>query len=445
MENKKTIFITSFFGLIARNILDTDVLKILSLKENLSIVVLAPAEKKESYEERFGGTNVKIEGLNFKKPSRKESFLAALFLNALDTDSRRICRFTEAKQHNRWVGFIFWTLIAKLSRFSFFRRFLRWLDYRFSDKENFSNLFQKYSPDMVFSTDIFEPHDVIVIREAKKRGIPILGMVRSWDNITTHGLNRFIPGSLVVNTPSIKNETVKYNDIEPKDIFVSGIPHYDKYIKHRNISKEELFKKLNLDPSKKTVFFAPTPNIFSKDNPVNPVAIKKLLDLDVQLILRLYFVGDVNLGAFKAVPGKIAIDAPSESPDSLRSDLRVNDKLADLLYHSDVVVAFASTLAVDAVVFGKPVVFIGFDGAKNYPYWKSLRRFYDFDHQKSLLNTGGIKLATNPDDFSFYIKDYLANPDLDKEGRQRIVQEKCWKLDGGSGRRLAEYIISRVK
>ena len=49
-EPAKTIFITSFFGLIARNILATNVLKILKERPDLKIVILALEAKKNLYQ-----------------------------------------------------------------------------------------------------------------------------------------------------------------------------------------------------------------------------------------------------------------------------------------------------------------------------------------------------------------------------------------------------------
>jgi CDP-glycerol glycerophosphotransferase (TagB/SpsB family) len=170
-------------------------------------------------------------------------------------------------------------------------------------------------------------------------------------------------------------------------------------------------------------------------------AIKKLTNLDAQLLIRLYLVGKINLGDIVPIPQKIAIDDPGGGANFIQTDLTLGDShLADLLYHSDVVVAFASTLAIDAVVFNKPIVFIGFDG-ESRPYWQSVKRFYDLDHQQFLLKIGGIKFAKNLDELKNYIQEYLNNPNLDDSGRKKIIYKLCWRLDGKSSERLADVLI----
>jgi len=314
-------------------------------------------------------------------------------------------------------------------------------------KNRYAAYFEKYQPDLVFATDIFNEHDVQVMRGARARRIKIVAMVRSWDNITSHGLNRIIPDKLIVNTPKVKEEAIRYNDIPAENIFISGIPHYDKYVARLRTSRADLFRKLNLDPNKKTIFFAPPSDLYTEHNPVSLQAVKELRNLDdSQLILRLYMVGGINLGDTRPIPGKIAIDAPPQHINFMTADLAPKDDahLADLLYHSDVVVAVASTLAIDAATLGKPVVFIGFDGDQR-PYWKSLRRYYDFDHQRYLLNTGGVKLADNMGELVKYVKDYLNNPSLDMENRKNINEEFCWKLDEKSGERVGNFLMSQLK
>jgi hypothetical protein len=442
MARQKTIFISSFFGLIARNILATDVLKILRNQPDLRIVILAPQAKQALYHREFAATNVIVEGVPDQPASRLDRILSAVFLNASDTAARRIHRLREFKRDRRYLNFIARYFLAKAANFQPVRRLLRLMDYWLMPKNKFQSYFEKHRPDLVFATDIFEPHDVNLIRETVSRKIPVIGMVRSWDNITTKGLNRIIPDKTIVNTEKIKEEAVRYNDINPADISVVGIPHYDSYVSEPRTSREELFKKLQLDPRRKTIFFAPPSDIYSQNDTIAEKAVNILQSFDVQLLLRLYLVGNVRLGSIRPIPNKIAIDEPASGADFRQADLTSGDShLADLLYHSDVVIAFASSLAIDAVVFNKPVVFIGFDGELGRPYWQSLRRFYDYDHQQSILKTGGVRLAKTPEEMIRFVEDYLANPKLDEAGRKKIIEERCWKLDGRSGERLAQAIL----
>ena len=447
MEKQKTIFITSFFGLISRNILATDFLDILKSDNNLNVLILVPLDKLDLYRKKFNFPRVSFEGCELKKSlCFWDRFLSAVFLNFSDTQTKRIHRLVELKNGGGYIRFFYHWCLNKISVFKCLRTLLRGMDFLLlSPSDNFSSrLFDKYKPLLVFATDIFELGDIIVAREAKKRGVEVVGMVRSWDNITSKGLNRFIPCNLAVNTPDIKKEAIKYLDVQDDKIDIVGIPHYDVYLNEKRVSKESLFNRLGLDVKKKTIFFAPPSVIYSGDDPIAEAVVGALKNLDAQILLRLYMVGDANLGSIKPIYGKIAIDRPTAGKDFTSADLTAEGShLADLIYHSDVVISFASTLAVDALLFDKPVVFVGFD-AESKPYWRSLRRFYDYDHQRLIIESNGIKLVRNPTEMLELVNGYISNPELDASDRQRIKEQRCWKLDGKSGERLANFILNRV-
>ncbi len=441
----KTIFITSFFGFIARNILATEFLKLLRKRSNVRIVILTPEKKQERHKQEFGGENVIIEGVPLKKPSRLERVFTVIFHNLSDTNTWRIHRLINIKRDKKYFSAPVYWLLSKLGHFRLVRIFFRWLENHTLPADRFSDLFLKYQPNLVFSTDVFEPNDVDLMREAKRLHVPLVGMVRSWDNITSKGLNRVIPDELIVNAESVKDEAIRYNDIPAERIHVVGIPHYDYYVTESRIERTKFFVWLNLDPAKKLIFFAPPADLYAGNDPITPKVLEVLCGIDAQIVIRMPLVGVANIGRFGAQAGKIAVDVPGSAGDFVNADIsREGDRhLADLLYHSNVVVAFASTLAIDAVAFKKPVVFVGFDGAPR-PYWDSLARYYDYNHQKELLKMGGVLLAKTPDELRAFVIDYLENPSLDEKGRNAIINERCFKLDGKSGERLAKLIISRL-
>jgi CDP-glycerol glycerophosphotransferase (TagB/SpsB family) len=121
-----------------------------------------------------------------------------------------------------------------------------------------------------------------------------------------------------------------------------------------------------------------------------------------------------------------------------RSD---DDHLADLLYHSDVVVTSPSSIVLDAAVFGKPTILIGFDGTKPKPFWDSLRRYYDYEHQQAVIQEGNLNIAERPEEMVTLIRQYLNEPGSQKDNEKRIAERACYRLDGKSGERLADTIL----
>jgi len=119
--------------------------------------------------------------------------------------------------------------------------------------------------------------------------------------------------------------------------------------------------------------------------------------------------------------------------------------LAELMCYSDVVVNMASTITIDAAAFDTPVVNTAFDGYKEQPYLRSSRRYYDYEHYKRVVDTGGVKISYSLDELIRQIQEYLDNPKLDAEGRARIREEQSYKLDGKASERIAEFLIRYVR
>jgi hypothetical protein len=138
-------------------------------------------------------------------------------------------------------------------------------------------------------------------------------------------------------------------------------------------------------------------------------------------------------------PGRLATTNDKWNPT--KEDM---NGLGELMRYSDVVINTASTITIDAACFDTPVINVAFDGPENKPFIESCRRFYDFEHYRNIVKTGGVKVAYSIEDLVSDVDVYLDNPEVDAAGRERIRKEQCWKLDGKSGERIARYILENL-
>ena len=125
-----------------------------------------------------------------------------------------------------------------------------------------------------------------------------------------------------------------------------------------------------------------------------------------------------------------------------------NDKdfFINLVYHCDVLVNVASTLAIDGSVFDRPVICINFDDPrKTLPKWKRVERLFDsFDHYEALMETGCAKISTS---FEMMIEDinaYFADQTLHRENRQAAIEKFVAPFEGDSGKRLVKEVLAEV-
>ena len=84
---------------------------------------------------------------------------------------------------------------------------------------------------------------------------------------------------------------------------------------------------------------------------------------------------------------------------------------------------------------------MAFDGFRDRGYYQGVRHYYNFDHIRNLVASGGQKLAKDKSEFIAAINQYLADPGLDQAGRARLVFQQCGQVDGLASARLANYLL----
>lgn len=65
------------------------------------------------------------------------------------------------------------------------------------------------------------------IRAARSLGIPSLGYINSWDNLTSKGTVHVLPDALVVWNEAFAREAVEIHDVPRSTIRITGAPHLD--------------------------------------------------------------------------------------------------------------------------------------------------------------------------------------------------------------------------
>jgi hypothetical protein len=340
-------------------------------------------------------------------------------------------------------------LASLVGQFWWGRRLFRFLNHAFVPS-TFGALFEEFAPSLVFSTDMKDTLDAQLLLEAKRRGIPTVGMVRSWDYLTGKGVVRVVPEHIVAHNEIIKTEALQFLDVSGEAISVIGIPHYDPYVNETRSTREAFSVRAGLDPNRPFIFLAPWGDKFSDtDADVLSLLCQAFADgrlpRELQVLVRV--PPSDTLKASERVPCKnIVVEFPGKRFGERH--VKANEMtyehllhLADSLYFSSLVVSSASTIAIDGAAFDKPVVLTAFDGNREKPYYQSVKQYFDFNHMQNLTATGGVWVAGSPASFIDAIVGYLADSARDREERVRLVREQCMTVDGRASERLAELLL----
>jgi hypothetical protein len=457
---KKAIFIPVQNRQQARNILRTDIITTLDAGKGVRIVIFMPDFKLDEYKKEFSGSfsNVVFEGVKDlpKFDSSLDKFFNRLSLSYIDTPTLRFMRrkwiLLEGGKRLRYIGSMF--LLLLLGNVRIFRDVSRLLDFYLVNEPHFGEYFDKYKPALVFSPNTVSRIDSGFLRQAKKRKIKTIGMINAWDNITLGKYPfRILPDKLIAYNDIIKKEAIKYLNMKEKNIYVSGWPHFDHYVNSGRILRDEYYRKLNINPSKKIILFASNGRDGVTEWQVLAMldsAIKKGdLPSDVAIVVRHHPSHDMIRGDAE-YSENVVFDNSKTSFKKERSysEILTDDMnhLADSLFHSALIISTCSTMSIDASVFDKPIVNIAFDGWETKPFHQSIARAYTPHHMhyQPILKTGGVKIAYSFPEMVLLINRYLENQSLESEGRKRIVEEQCYKLDGKSGQRIGSYILDNL-
>lgn len=441
----KTVLISSFHPLISRNILSTPLVSLL-LKAGTRVILAVPEKKYSFFTAEFAGDGIAIAGVP-RDLAWRDRFLRYLALAAVGTRSLAIKRRSDMGGRGAWLAFF-------IANRPLARRAIRAFDVFLTPRGRFAALLDRERPDLVFSTDIQNENDVRLAHEAKERGIRVVGMVRSWDNLTSKGLIREVPDLLVVHNKIIRQEAISLHGVPASRIRVVGIPHYDRYVSGPAHRRGEFLGSLGLDPARRLVLYAPVGDRYVGGKAVDRdiiAILASLLPATHHLLVRLPPTDSVNLEGLGPLPN-VTVMRPGRQLASDQAMFRSNELspaddevLRDTLAHCDIVISGPSTFAVDAAVFSKPTILVCFDGRQSNPYDASIARYYDYDHFKPLLASGGARIVRAEASLRAEFAIYAADPSRDAAGRRRIVEEQCWRFDGKATERLAAVLLGAMR
>lgn len=424
----RTIFISIFQGIEARNILRTDIYRELTKKPDVRLVLFTNSEtKKEYYQKEFSGPNVVYEIIEDYRNSRLGRFFDKLKFRLVYTNTTKIKR---GRSTINW-------LIAR----SPFRKIARFLDWHLVQDRFFAPYFEKYQPSVVLMAHLFGGIEIAMLREARRRGITTVGLINSWDKITARCMIRLLPDWMIVHNNLIKADTVRYVDMPESRIKTVGLPHFDFYLTQLRTPKEGFFQKWGLDPEKRIILYFPVGRTRSSFDRATIALLDDLIvsgELPENLQLMVRFPPNDDVEPEKGYKSKIVFQLPGHRFSMKRGtdwDMNFDDfqTLADTIFHSSLVITYPSTTVIDTAVFDKPIINLRLHPEDDW--------FYQVDHYQPVLKTGGVRIVKSRNELVAWINKYLENSSLDKEGRVKIVKDECWRLDGQSGRRVADFIL----
>lgn len=485
ISRKKTLLIAIYRPFSVRFILQTDILETLKCRPDCRIVVATHYPLTPDLKAKYGGDNIVLEELDMvalresQTASKLRYLMRQVRLLTYNMQGRYYLgyrRFAayEFRKSLQWktlriTGKIYNVAILLLPYLLGQSRWLRrgWI--RLEDalygRDTQQHLFEVYQPDLVLVSSLGYGYDEQIINEAKRRGTPVLTTIHSWDNTTTWGYPGGKPDYVIAWSETMLREARDLLDMDTPETYVGGVPHWDNYFDGRppSMDRATFLEEMGLSPQRKTIYFSvASPKVYRGHTHVARTIAAAISDGrirgEVQLLIRPHpghysrdkthwnETIEQELAALHDIAARsggrvtvcdIRVSSSSRSYDFDKSE---QERLKALLVYSDVMVNFYSTQAIEAAIFDLPIVNIGFGNCKSTEL--PARIVDHWDHFARVLATGGVARTYSEDELIEAVNRYLEDPSLDREGRQRIVDQEVSAHRGYAGRAIGEHILA---
>lgn len=403
----RTIGIVIVDGIGIRNYLYSDIITLLK-QQNIEVILLHSISQNAIVEiENQHSQKIKLKRLPYYKESFREKFLRELIAISRLKFNKKLVQ-NEAIINNwnpnkkKLKNYIFYTVIEILSFFLTKNyNFILKLERKYQnaiDSSLYDTFFSDLKLDVILNAHQRAVKAVPLIKKAKQLKIKTIGAIFSWDNIPKARLS-VRTDLYFVWSEYMKKELLQfYSEINENDIFVTGTPQFEFYLKEDLIeNKEDFFEKYHLDSNKKTICFSGDD---TRTSPYDPLYLEDLAQAiatmtkenQYQILLRRCPV-DVS-GRFDKVVDKFPEIIKKAVPlwnfdKSKKNDWTLvyptyNDVklLVNTVKHCDVVINVGSTMAHDFAMFHKPAIYINYDVPINQNW--SVKRIYKIHHFRSM-------------------------------------------------------------
>jgi hypothetical protein len=450
MKSIKTIFVTLTTGMQIRDFLLGDFYTLAKAREDVRLVVFIPQEDTEHYRQ-FAHKRCLIEPMpRIVLDWTPKKLFRGVCHRCIPTStvwSRNWFSYLRGESLGRFVAKqCFWML----GHLRVWRALIRWMEYNiFRDDRVWKSYFDTYKPDAVFGSGILAEADCLLIKYAQRNGIPTAGMATSWDNFTSKCFLRVYPDILLVQNASMVEEAVQMNSYARERVRVVGFPQWDHYLDTAwHMSKEEFAQQFDLDPTQRWIVYfggGLLSGLFHLPEPGDHVV----------MINRAIERGEIQGACTIIRPNPARIDSLSQ--EARNSPILTFGKgwqffyddikfLLNLVRLSDVTINLGSTMALEASIFNKPIILIGFTGFQDeatLPWHHRLAVALDSTlHYCQIQDTGGVWRVADEKELIRAVQEYLAQPHLHAEGRENLQKRFVGPCDGKAGERIFHALLS---
>ncbi|MBC6994147.1 hypothetical protein QWY85_18695 [Neolewinella lacunae] len=291
---------------------------------------------------------------------------------------------------------------------------------------------------------------------ARALGLQTVLHLLSWDNITAKGHFQALADHYLTWGPTMEEELQQFYGVAPDRMTRCGVPHFDLYFQPPTPVESPLLQQLA--GGRPYLFFAMSAARYA---PGETAILAQLCEATVpggalagvRIVARPHpsalagvMRDTATLDALRRLENThgLLVSLPQMVAGS-RMNWSVQDsdmhELVGLLRGAAVVLNSGSTVAVEALALGRPVVITSYDGPENRPYAQSARRLRDYPHLAKLIGDGGGAVVESHTALLAQITTLLAAPETGAEARAHALFRQIGDQDGKATERVVAALV----
>jgi len=276
--------------------------------------------------------------------------------------------------------------------------------------------------DLVVGTrSLINSLDYGLIAEATRRDIPVMTIAGSWDNFTTKGFFPFPTRKTVVWNLKMRTELIDLFGVDPDKIAIAGYPRAEILRRHTEpTSAADYLQSIRIPGYRRFVLYSASYGELTRISrlpaPLEYVAIRSVceqlvrtLPEDTCVLIRLHPFSKEDDQACFAGLNRCHVFVPGRQDKFVERVMNESDErhLAMQIALSTCVVSMASTVSIDALCLGRPILNIAFDPVPGLTANESIVRFYDFNHFADLVRIARLPLAADVEQVLRFVQQCL--------------------------------------
>jgi hypothetical protein len=313
----------------------------------------------------------------------------------------------------------------------------RWIEDASPASPTLVALLTDVAPQVMLVSPAIWPKDLVeadYIHAARALGIPTLGYVNSWDNLTSKGTVHVLPDQFVVWNEPLAREAAELHLVPPETIRITGAPHLDHFFAMRaTATHEEVCRDMGCPADRAyAVYLCSSRTLVSDESDIVArlaVALaRQRSDQTPTLVVRPHPTNPAPWSDY-AHPGVVVYPRGGDQADSLDSWQQYFNQLA----RASCAIGLNSTAFLEAAVAGRPCLTIVAD-----EFWAAQGRTGHFRH---LLEGDFLEVASDIADAVQRIVRVVDGADEKREQRAEFIR---WFLRPCGVDRPAARVVADV-